>query len=103
MRNKRIYNKYSYRMAMVYGNTILKPQKMEEKAMSMYTVKNFRTKKAFKEAVANGEHVEVYQPGPFGSGIELEGSFCAEGPHYPEPHRWYASISVKDGKVVSVK
>ena len=94
---------YRKRQSRQFKQACNKQTKMEEKQMSMYTVKNFRTKKAFKEAVASGEEVQVYQPGPFGSGIESEGNFCAEGPHYPEPHRWYATIVVKDGKVVSVK
>ena len=71
--------------------------------MSMYTTKNYKTKKAIREAIENGELVQVYQPGPFGNGIEQEGTFCAEGPHYPEPHRWYATVKVKDGKVISIK
>ena len=29
----------------------------------MYTVKNFKTKKALKEAVASGEAVRIYAPG----------------------------------------
>ena len=32
----------------------------------MYTVRNFKTKKALKEAVAAGEPVRCYNPGPFG-------------------------------------
>ena len=92
---------YRNRISYQFKQACIKPSKLEVK--TMYTVKNFRTKKALKEAVANGEHVEVYQPGPFGNGIETEGSFAAEGPHYPEPHKWYASIVVKDGKVISVK
>ena len=32
----------------------------------MYTTTNYKTKKALKEAVANGEKVTYYQPGPFG-------------------------------------
>lgn len=69
----------------------------------MYTTRNFRTKKALKEAVANGERVTFYQPGPFGGNEPRGGSFCVEGPHYPEPHRWYASCVAKDGVIVSVK
>ena len=67
----------------------------------MYTNINFKTKKAFKEAVAKGEKVTLYSPGigePRQNGIEY-----VEGPHYPEPHRWYAEVKVKDGLVVSVK
>jgi hypothetical protein len=26
-----------------------------------------------------------------------------EGPHYPEPHKWYAEVEVKDYIVVKVK
>lgn len=69
----------------------------------MYTVINFKTKKALKEAVARGERVEYYQPGPFGGNEPRDGKFCVEGPHYPEPHRWYAECVAKDGVIVSVK
>lgn len=69
----------------------------------MYCDKNFRTKKALKEAVASGQAVTVFQPGPFGNGDCSNGKFCVEGPHYPEPHRWYASVVVQDGRIVSVK
>ncbi len=65
----------------------------------MYTMTNYRTKKALKEAVASGEQVETFQPG----GIfppKTDGSIALEGPHYPEPHRWYASATVKDGFIV---
>jgi hypothetical protein len=26
-----------------------------------------------------------------------------EGPHYPQPHRWYAEATVRDGVIVKVK
>lgn len=67
-----------------------------------YTVENFKTKKALIEAVKAGQSVFVYQPGPFGPRVE-DGNTALEGPHYPQPHKWYASAVVKDGKVVSVK
>jgi len=71
----------------------------------MYSVRNFKTKKALKEAVKNGESVRVYQPNAdlFGGATQTDGSACLEGPHYPEPHRWYASVQLKDGVVTSVK
>jgi len=69
----------------------------------MYTERNFKTKKALKEAVANGEKVAYYQPGPFGGNEPKDGTFCVEGPHYPEPHRWYAQCTVKDGYITKVK
>ena len=69
----------------------------------MYVSPNFKTKKALKEAVAEGRMVTAWQPGIFGTGEVREGSFAAEGPHYPEPHRWYAEIIVANCRVVSVK
>ena len=68
-----------------------------------YTDRNFKTKKALKEAVATGEDVTVYQPGPFGGNLPTDGTVYLEGPHYPAPHSWYAQATLKDGKVVKVK
>jgi hypothetical protein len=67
----------------------------------MYTVKNFKTKKELKEAVASGEKVTLYAPGlgtPKDNGKEY-----VEGPHYPKPYTWYAEVDMKDGVVVKVK
>lgn len=73
----------------------------------MYTVKNFKTKKALKEAVAAGEQIRVYQPNDI-AGVTSRVSHgthqvTLEGPHFPEPHRWYAQATVVDGKVVAVR
>ena len=68
----------------------------------MYTVKNYRTKKALKEDVVAGVKVDTFQPGGFFP-AKTDGKVYLEGPHYPEPHRWYAQAIVKDGLVVSVK
>ena len=46
----------------------------------MYCTRNFKTKKALKEAVANGEQVEVYQPGGFFPS-QTDGRVGIEGPH----------------------
>lgn len=72
----------------------------------MYTVKNFPSKKALKQAVAdwyggNGEPVILCAPGlgtPKDNGVEY-----VEGPHYPKPHSWYAEVTVQNGIVVKVK
>lgn len=66
----------------------------------MYVTPNFRTKKALKEAVAAGKIVRVYSPGPFPA--KQNGRETVEGPHYPEPHRWYAGVEVVDGVVTKV-
>jgi hypothetical protein len=68
----------------------------------VYTRTNYRTKKAVREAVKAGERVEVFQPGPFAPDGPVQGDCMLEGPHYPEPHRWYARVRVKDGVVVKV-
>ncbi len=67
-----------------------------------YVSPNYKTKKAFKEAVANGVIHRPYNPsGMFP--VEQNGSDCIEGPHYPQPHKWYAEVKVVNGVVVSVK
>lgn len=67
----------------------------------MYTDTNFKTKKAFREAVADGKEVRLYAPG-FGSPNQ-NGRETVEGPHYPQPHSWYASVDMKDGIVTKVR
>jgi hypothetical protein len=69
----------------------------------MYTTINFKTKKAFKDAVKGDVPVTYFQPGPFGGEAPQNGTVFFEGPHYPEPHKWYAQATVKDGRVISVK
>jgi len=69
----------------------------------MYTSRNFKSKKALKEAVAAGERVTYYQPGPFGGKEPKNGTITVEGPHFPQPHRWYASCIVENGVIVKVK
>jgi len=67
----------------------------------MYTNTNFKTKKQFKEAVAQGHRVTLFAPGLGAPAVN--GKETVEGPHYPAPHTWYAQVEVKDGIVVSVK
>lgn len=67
----------------------------------MYVSPNFKTKKALKDALAAGEKVTVYSPGPFP--CPEEGVVAVEGPHFPEPHRWYAMVRVSGGLVTGVK
>lgn len=68
----------------------------------MYTDINFKTKKALKEAVDSGKQVTYYQPGPFASQCPQDGKINIEGPHFPEPHRWYAACIAKNGLIVKV-
>jgi hypothetical protein len=66
----------------------------------MYTTINFKTKKALKEAVAQGKQITIYAPG-LGS-PKTNGREFLEGPHYPEPHKWYAQVEMKDGFIIKV-
>lgn len=68
----------------------------------MYVDPNFKTKKALKEALAQGKEVAVYQPGP-GWPVPTDGEVSLEGPHSPKPHTWYARGMMKGGRLVSVK
>ena len=96
----------------------------------MYCTRNFKSKKEFKAAVeawvagqASGpisdaeqaaanalgqvafkpRPVTYYQPGPFGGNEPRDGWLTFEGPHYPQPHKWYAQALAKDGVIVRVK
>jgi len=70
-----------------------------------YVNPNFKTKAELKKALKNGETVACFEPGIGGqpNGTAPDGVAFVEGPHYPEPHRWYASVLAKDGKVVKVR
>lgn len=67
----------------------------------MYTTKNYKSKKDLKADLASGKAIPFYNPG-VGS-TPTDGTVFLEGPHYPEPHKWYAEAVVKDGKIVKVK
>lgn len=66
-----------------------------------YTRVNYKTKKALKEALANGDEIRLQAE--FLGHDTLNGTVYLEGPHYPAPHTWYAAAEVVDGKVVKVK
>lgn len=67
----------------------------------MYASGNPKTKKELKQWVADGKRVEAFQPGPFPA--KRDGQAVIEGPHYPQPHRWYAEVTLRDGIIISVK
>ena len=68
----------------------------------MYVSPDFKTKKDFKAAVESGRQLEVYNPsGMFPA--PQNGTTTVEGPHYPKPHKWYASVEIENGIVVKVK
>jgi len=65
-----------------------------------YTITDFKTKKALKDALAAGQDVGVFQPG-LGT-VPIDGTVTLEGPHYPKPHTWYAVGTMKGGRLVKV-
>ena len=68
----------------------------------MYVYPNYKSKKEFIAAVKAGVQHEPYNPsGMFPA--PANGPTTIEGPHYPKPHRWYSSVVVKDGVIVSAK
>lgn len=70
-----------------------------------YTERNFKTKADIKRALAAGEKVRCYQPNADLTGAHLprDGRVFLEGPHYPQPHRWYAEGELRDGYLVKIK
>lgn len=62
-----------------------------------YISTNPKTKKALKQALEDGQEVTVFQPGgwfPLTPDVEKNGMayVVVEGPHNPEPHRWYGCV-----------
>lgn len=68
----------------------------------MYCDRNFKTKKAMKEAFKAGDQITVYQPGGMFPS-QKDGSICIEGPHFPEPHKWYANVEIKNRIIIKIK
>jgi hypothetical protein len=67
-----------------------------------YVRRDFQTKKDFIESVKAGVRLETYNPsGMFPA--PTDGLDVIEGPHYPRCHKWYATVRVKDGVVISAK
>lgn len=66
----------------------------------MYCDPSFSNKKALKEAVARGDFVTVFSPGPFPA--PTNGAASIEGPNF-KTHTWYAQVTVVNGVVLSVR
>jgi len=68
----------------------------------MYAEKNYQTKKELVADFKAGKQIPVYQPG----GIfpsQKDGNVCIEGPHYPQPHKWYATATIANGIIIKVR
>lgn len=82
----------------VWSNTHVNQRKGARMA---YTTVNFKSKAALKRAIAEGQEVGAFPPG-LGT-VPDNGAVSLEGPHYPAPHTWYATATLRDGVIVSVK
>ena len=67
----------------------------------MYTFKNYRTKSALKADVKAGVPVPTFAPG-LAKYVTTDGEATLEGPHAPEPHKWYARVLLRSGNVIKV-
>jgi len=67
----------------------------------VYVKPNFKTKKALREALEQGDTVTVFRPAPIGPDIQC-GVVDVEGPWAPEHHTWYADVEVKDGRIIRI-
>jgi hypothetical protein len=68
----------------------------------MYASTNFKTKKSLKDAVARGDEVMIYHPLTYAT-VTVSGDYSIEGPHYPQPHAWYARVTLNNGRIVKVR
>jgi len=66
----------------------------------MYVASNPRTKKQLKESIKAGNEEVVYAPGQ--GSIPENGTVHLEGPHFPEPHKWYATGVLRDGLLIKI-
>lgn len=66
-----------------------------------YVDRDYKTKKEFKLAVESGSRPSTYNPSGMFQTVQ-NGRDTIEGPHYPKPHKWYATVQVENGVVVKV-
>jgi hypothetical protein len=60
---------------------------------------NYKTKKDLKASV--GKPLSYTETSMFGEEYKDNGSFCVVGPS-PYVRKWYANVTIKDGKIVKV-
>ena len=66
-----------------------------------YVEGNPKSKMEIKKGLASGAVFYVFQPG-LGT-VPRDGRIDLCGPHYPAPHKWYGTGTMKDGKLVAIK
>ena len=61
---------------------------------------SYNTKKELKAAV--GQPLKYVETSMFGPEYKANGNFCVVGPS-PYQRKWYAEVTMKDGKIAKVK
>lgn len=60
---------------------------------------NYKTKKLLKESI--GKSLRYQETSLFGAEYSPNGKFCVVGPS-PYDRKWYATVTMKDGKIFKV-
>ena len=68
-----------------------------------YVSPNFKTKKALKDAVKDKKRIVCCIPSGPMDRVPTDGYAYVEGPHYPEPHKWYGKVKIENSRVIGVK
>jgi hypothetical protein len=71
--------------------------------MASYLYPEMASKKAYREAIANGKTITARENTPWGQMEVKSGSVPFEGPHFPKPHKYCGIATVVNGVVTAVK
>lgn len=66
-----------------------------------YVSGNPKTKAEIKRLLSSGAKLTVFQPGL--GDVPFNGTIFVEGPHYPQPHKWYGTATIKNGLITKIK
>lgn len=66
-----------------------------------YVSGNPKTKAEIKRLLSSGRKLTIFQPGL--GDVPLNGSIFVEGPHYPQPHKWYGVATIENGVITKIK
>ena len=68
-----------------------------------YVDGNPKSKKLLKQWISSGKEVRCFQPGMGPDLSQHTGVVYLEGPHFPQPHKWYAQGRLERGVLISIK
>lgn len=79
---------------------------LETRGETMYTIRNYKSKKELVADYTAGVKIPVFQPNaemfgkdPFNN---PDGRACIEGPHYPQPHKFYIAVEIRDNIIYKI-